>query len=104
MKKTLIATRKILTELQDGFWISYWLTEEMITDGKAYGITLEKQRDSTVVEEEQTNCFSYRKDKVTSLIQQLAKENVTPMALLDVVENFISSHELRMELDDTLVS
>ena len=100
----MIATKKIVTELQDGFWVFYWLIETKLPEGNAYGILLEKQKGLTIIEREEVTSFSYQSNKVISLIQQLAKQKVTPITLIDVIEDYISSEEIRMALDDIMVS
>lgn len=93
---TLIGEREVKLENQMGMVLKYYLVEEPSKeDGEKestkflYGIKIEKQFGGTV-ESEEVEALSYSKEVVLQLIHTLIECTVTPMTLVEVVDELVT--------------
>ena len=92
----LIGERNVTLEDQREMVLNYYLIEEpskengvMNSSKYLYGIKIEKQFGG-IVESEEVEALSYSKEVVLQLISTLMECTVTPMTLIEVVDELIT--------------
>ncbi|WP_455716301.1 DUF6514 family protein [Anaerosporobacter sp.] len=93
---SLIGEREVKLENQMGMVLKYYLVEEPSKEvgerdclNFLYGIKIEKQF-GEIVESEEVEALSYSKEVVVQLIHTLIECTVTPMTLVEVVDDLVT--------------
>lgn len=97
-----------LVSCEDGntWFLDYYLRTYKSTDNKElYGIKVCKRKTNTdrILEHEETYAISECCDKVMEILMYLAEGTVTPIVLLEMVDDWFSS-ETWSQIDDTTQS
>lgn len=75
---------------------SYRLTEKRFYKGQAYGIEVERQDivdgNLVAVERDSIDLISPNKEKVEVLLNLLAKNNVSPIHLVDIIGEYVDQY------------
>lgn len=90
----LIGEKQVLVDDEKMMILSYYLIEESskVKDEQVnnlYGIRIQKQFGG-IVESEEVEALSYSKEVVLQLIETLMEFTVTPMTLVEVVDELIT--------------
>lgn len=92
MKKLqLLFSNEIILENTDKMKLDYNLTEKTSEDcdGSVYGIQITKYHKENI-ETEEINNISYSKDVVVSIVHKLYHYEVTPISMVDIVDDLLS--------------
>lgn len=95
MEKTIYKSKNVLNENGEKFTLFYWLLSREVLDcnnniSTIYGIEITKYSDGILLEENKIECISDTKNDIWDLISVMADGNVTPMALVSIVDDYIS--------------
>lgn len=82
------------TDLGDTLKLDYFLTEMEGSANKIYGICIEKsnkdQKASSFIESKMVQAISHSKNMVEKMINVLVRNQVTPLALEEIVDDMIT--------------
>lgn len=95
MKKRMIKENLLMTtDLGDTLKLDYFLTEVKGSTDNIYGICIEKrvenQTPDSYIESKIVQAISYSRDIVEKMIDVLIRNQVTPLALEQVVDDMIT--------------
>lgn len=92
----LIGTREIEDSLKHSMKLEYYLIEDFGKQDKevpVYGICIKKlfvENGKELEEQETTEGLSYSKEIVMQMIDKLISNSVTPVSMVEIVDNLIS--------------
>ena len=90
-KKIYRQTRQLITEDEHNFKLNYFITQKQSEDDEKliYGIAVTKEA-SGVFEEEIVDNLSYLKQDAEDILVMLADNLVTPICLVEIVDDLIT--------------
>jgi hypothetical protein len=89
----LLFSNEVMLEDERKMKLDYSLTEKYSEDEKAdpyYGIQIAKYLDD-IIETEEIIGISYSKESVISIIKKLHQFEVTPISMLEIVDELVST-------------
>lgn len=92
MKKEVIFTRdtEFITETQkEKIKLKYFVISIQLTERsrKAYEIAVEKWKNENLMEKEETGGITFDSKKAIDFLEQLCRNRITPMCLLEVTDD-----------------
>lgn len=92
MKKTFFGKNEIADDRERAFEVSYYIVEDSGKD--IYGISLEKSWEaSKVMEIEEVQKVTDSLEQIERIIRLLIKHRVTPMSLVESLDNIMMMEE-----------
>ncbi len=94
MKQNLVWEKQILDEQHDLFLLRYMILMQMsFSDTPLYGIAIEKLQNHTIMEREQIEGISEKRQEAVDFLQQLYEGNTFPSALAELADDYISAKD-----------